>query len=50
MAQLGFFGFSDCYTSLDAQKYPLAEINAIVLWEEFRPLATAGLAPARKRA
>jgi len=38
MAQMGFFDLSDRYASLDAKKYPLAEINEIVPWEEFRPL------------
>ena len=38
MAQMGFFDLSDRYTSLDAKRDPLAEINEIVPWEEFRPL------------
>ena len=38
MAQMGFFDLSDRYESLDAQKDPLVEINAVVPWEEFRPL------------
>jgi IS5 family transposase len=38
MAQTGFFDLSDRYASLDAKKDPLLEINAVVPWEEFRPL------------
>ncbi len=38
MAQMGFFNLSDRYASLDAKKDPLVEINAVVPWEEFRPL------------
>ena len=38
MAQMGFFDLSDRYVSLDAKNDPLAEINEIVPWEEFRPL------------
>lgn len=38
MPQLGFFDLSDRYASLDAQKGPLVEINAVVPWEEFRPV------------
>ena len=41
MAQLGFFDLSDRYASLDAKKDPLLEIDALVPWEEFRPLLTA---------
>ena len=37
MAQMGFFDLSDRYTSLDAKKDPLVEINAVVSWEAFRP-------------
>ena len=33
-----FFDLSDRYESLDAKKDPLVEINAVVPWEEFRPL------------
>ncbi len=36
MAQMGFFDFSDRYASLDAKKDPLAEIDAVVPWKEFR--------------
>ena len=36
MLQMGFFGLSDRYASLDAKKDPLVEINAVVPWEEFR--------------
>ncbi|MDP2739213.1 MAG: IS5 family transposase [Pseudorhodobacter sp.] len=38
MAQMGFFDLSDRYASLDAKRDPLVEINAVVPWEEFRPL------------
>ena len=38
MPQMGFFDFSDRYASLDAKKDPLVEINAVVPWEEFRPM------------
>lgn len=38
MAQMGFFDLSDRYASLDAKKDPLVEINAVVAWEEFRPV------------
>jgi len=38
MTQMGFFDLSDRYASLDAKNDPLAEINEIVPWEEFRPL------------
>jgi len=36
--QMGFFDLSDRYASLDAKKDPLVEINAVVPWEEFRPI------------
>jgi IS5 family transposase len=35
---MGFFDLSDRYASLDAKKDPLVEINAVVPWEEFRPV------------
>lgn len=38
MAQKGFFDLSDRYSSLDAKKDPLLEIDGIVPWEDFRPL------------
>ena len=38
MAQMGFFDLSDRYASLDGRKDPLIEINAVVPWDEFRPL------------
>lgn len=37
MAQLVFFDLSNCYSSLDAKKDPLVEIDTVVPWEEFRP-------------
>ncbi|MCB1441316.1 MAG: IS5/IS1182 family transposase, partial [Nitratireductor sp.] len=36
MAQMGFFDLSDRYASLDAKKDPLAELDAVVPWEDFR--------------
>jgi len=38
MPQMGFFDLSDRYASLDAKRDPLVEINAVVPWEEFRPV------------
>ena len=38
MPQMGFFDLSDRYASLDAKKDPLLEINAVVPWDEFRPM------------
>jgi len=38
MPQMGFFDLSDRYASLDAKKDPLVEIDAVVPWEEFRPV------------
>ena len=38
MPQMGFFDLSDRYASLDAKRDPLVEIDAIVPWEEFRPV------------
>ena len=38
MAQKGFFDLSDRYASLDAKRDPLVEIDALVPWEEFRPV------------
>jgi hypothetical protein len=38
MAQMGFFDLSDRYVSLDAKRDPLVEIDAVVPWEEFRPV------------
>jgi len=37
MAQMGFFVRSDRYASLDGEKDPLVEIDAVVPWEEFHP-------------
>ena len=41
MAQMGFFDLSDRYASLDAKKDPLAAIDAVVPWDEFRPILEA---------
>lgn len=38
MAQMGFFDLSNRYASLDAKNDPLVEIDAVVPWEEFRPV------------
>ncbi len=38
MGQMGFFDLSDRYASLDAKKDPLSAIDAVVPWEEFRPM------------
>lgn len=38
MTQMGFVDLSDRYASLDAKKDPLVEIDAVVPWEEFRPV------------
>lgn len=38
MAQMGFLDLSDRYASLDAKRDPLVEIDAVVPWEEFRPV------------
>lgn len=38
MAQMGLFDLSDRYASLDGKRDPVVEIDAIVPWEEFRPL------------
>ena len=35
---MGFSDLSDRYASLDAKKDPLVEIDAVVPWEEFRPI------------
>jgi len=42
MAPMGFFYLSDRYASLDAKKDPLAEIDAVVPWAEFRPWLERG--------
>jgi IS5 family transposase len=38
MAQMGFFDLSDRYASLDSKRDPLLAIDAVVPWEEFRPV------------
>jgi IS5 family transposase len=38
MAQMGFFDLSDRDASLDARNDALVEIDAVVRWEEFRPV------------
>ena len=46
MGQLGFFDLDERYRGLDAKKDPLAFLNAVIPWEDFRvrDLAQAGLA------
>ena len=36
MGQIGFFDLSKRYTGLDAKNEPLAKINEVVPWEDFR--------------
>ena len=36
MGQMGFFDIADRYAGLDAKNDPLAKINSIVPWEDFR--------------
>jgi IS5 family transposase len=38
MAQMGLFDLLDRYASLDAKRDPLVEFDAVVPWEEFRPM------------
>ena len=38
MPQMGFFDLSDRYASLDAKRDPLLAVNAVVPWDEFRPV------------
>lgn len=37
MGQMGFFDVANRYAGLDAKKDPLAQIDALVPWEHFRP-------------
>ncbi len=37
MSQMGFFDISNRYAGLDAKKDPLAKIDEVVRWEDFRP-------------
>ena len=36
MGQIGFFDLSKRYTGLDAKNEPLAKIDEVVPWEDFR--------------
>ena len=36
MGQMGFFDLSNRYTELDAKNDPLAKIDEVVPWEDFR--------------
>jgi IS5 family transposase len=38
MSQLGFFDLANRYAGLDAKNDPLVKIDAVVPWEDFRPL------------
>jgi transposase, IS5 family len=37
VGQMGFFDIANRYAGLDAKKDPLAQIDALVPWEQFRP-------------
>ncbi len=50
MSQMGFFDIANRYAGLDAKNDPLAKIDAVVRWEEFRPaLEAVWRAPAGER-
>ena len=50
MGQMGFFDIADRYAGLDAKNDPLARIDAVVPWEDFRPrLEAAWRVPAEER-
>ena len=49
MGQIGFFDLSKRYTGLDAKNEPLAKIDEVVPWEDFRGcLAAVGGVRVRK--
>lgn len=50
MKQPGFFDLSRRYDSLDAKSDPLAALNRLVPWEDFRPRLRAALEAAGQRA
>jgi len=50
MLQPGFFDLSRRYESLDAKPDPLAALNKLIPWEEFRPKLVAALEKAGLRA
>ena len=41
MEQMGFFDIATRYAGLDAKNDPLAKIDAVVPWEDFRSLLEA---------
>jgi IS5 family transposase len=50
MGQMGFFGIANRYAGLDAKNDPLAKIDAVVRWEDFRfRLEAAWRNPAEER-
>jgi len=50
MSQMGFFDIANRYAGLDAKNDPLAKIDAVVRWEDFRPpLEAVWRAPAGER-
>ncbi len=50
MGQLGFFDIAQRYAGLDAKNDPLARIDEVVPWEEFRPrLEAVWRKPAEER-
>ena len=51
MGQKGFFDIAQRYAGLDAKNDPLARIDEVVPWEDFRPrhYSTAGLGAFKKK-
>ena len=50
MGQMGFFDIANRYAGLDAKNDPLAKIDAVVRWEDFRSrLEAAWRKPAEER-
>ena len=43
MGQIGFFDLSKRYTGLDAKNEPLAKIDEVVPWEDFRAVWMRGV-------
>jgi IS5 family transposase len=48
MSQMGFFDISNRYAGLDVKKDPLAKIDEVVRWEDFRPSLEAVWAPVQR--
>ena len=46
MGQKGFFDIAQRYAGLDAKNDPLARIDEVVPWEDFRPRHRGGMAQA----